>query len=108
MGPVETKTLSDYTFLPMSLQLSDIDHLMTLSHLSGSQDEKERYLGQLQNILKHMDVLNAVSFDSLPDQAQAEPTLLREDVVLPHQDLTLDTIAPVWENECFRVPKILA
>jgi aspartyl/glutamyl-tRNA(Asn/Gln) amidotransferase C subunit len=91
----------------MSLQLSDINHLLTLSHLSCTETEKETYLGQLQNILGHINVLKGLPLNDQEGEKNSGSTLLRDDVVLPKHDLHLNNIAPAWENGCFRVPKIL-
>lgn len=92
----------------MSLTLKDLDYVLELAHLQIPQEDKAKYLGQLQKILGHMDNLNRLPLDHFEPATSpdwADP-FFREDVVMPHQDLLLEKNAPAWEDGCFQVPKM--
>ena len=80
----------------MSLKTKDLDYVIELSHLEIPQENKEKYLTQLQNILGHMDSLNRMPLEDYAPATSPEwsDTFLREDVILPHQSLLLEKNAP--------------
>jgi aspartyl-tRNA(Asn)/glutamyl-tRNA(Gln) amidotransferase subunit C len=90
----------------MSLSLEDLDHVASLAHLTLTDDERHRYLGQLQSILDNMGVLNQLALDDTLELAKTD-TPERSDTILPHQNIRLEGNAPQWESGYFVVPKML-
>ncbi len=92
----------------MSLSMNDLDYVIELAHLDIAFQDKETYLGQLQTILGHMDNLNRMDLSGLQPTCygEIEAPFYREDVVVSHSDLSLETNAPRWEDGCFHVPKM--
>jgi aspartyl-tRNA(Asn)/glutamyl-tRNA(Gln) amidotransferase subunit C len=93
----------------MSLSQDELDRAINLSHLTVSNEKKELFLGQLNDILDQVDTLNALDLDNVePMSSVVEQTQFkREDVPVKPGDLLLEENAPVWEGNAFRVPKIL-
>jgi aspartyl-tRNA(Asn)/glutamyl-tRNA(Gln) amidotransferase subunit C len=93
----------------MNLQMKDLEHVLKLAHLQIEDNEKIEYLDQLQHILQHMESMNKLDLSAVEPTSYAnkQATLLREDIVKPQADLLLEQNAPVWESNCFMVPKIL-
>ncbi len=89
----------------MSFEISQIEQIATLAHLSLSEDEKSRYATQLEAILGYMQILNTLPLYEL-DTVIPESTLRRDDVsqVIP---LNLEKNAPLWAEGCFEVPKMM-
>ena len=94
----------------MSVTRDDVDHIARLAKLSFSDDEKEHFLEQFNQILQYVEQL-----DSL-DTADVDPmthvldlkNVLREDVVKPSlsRDKALAN-APNAQNGFFSVPKVI-
>lgn len=87
-----------------------VEHLSRLARLSLTEDEKERFGGQLSDILKYVETLNEL------DTRNAEPTshvidlrnVTREDE--PRESLPRDEAlmnAPDGTERFYRVPKII-
>ncbi len=93
----------------MSLPMKDLEQVIQLAHLHVEDAEKERYLSQLSKILDYMEHLNKLDLSHVSPTLHAaeEPTPLRADEVVAHENLMLSQNAPAWEAHCFRVPKIL-
>ena len=93
----------------MSFTKEDLDHIVNLAHLSVSDEDKAKYLSQLQDVLGYVEQLDQLDLADIAPTAYAntQGTLLREDTILPRQDLLLEQNAPLWEKGCFQVPKIL-
>ena len=92
----------------MSLTFKDLDYVIELAHLDIPQEDKEKYLSQLQKILGHMDSLNRLPLDAYAPATSPDwsDPFFREDVVKPHAELLLEENAPAWEDGCFQVPKM--
>ncbi len=93
----------------MSLSQDELNRAITLSHLTVSDEKKDVFLGQLNDVLDQVDTLNALELDNVePMSSVVEQTQFkREDVPVKPGDLLLEKNAPVWEGNAFRVPKIL-
>jgi len=94
----------------MALTREEVEHIALLARLELSEEEKERYRGQLSAILEHVAALQAL------DTSQIEPTSsvlprrsrLREDEACAGLETTqaLEN-APASEKDQFRVPPVL-
>jgi aspartyl-tRNA(Asn)/glutamyl-tRNA(Gln) amidotransferase subunit C len=94
----------------MKITTEEVDHVAVLARLKFSEEEKERFVSQLNSILEYMGQLGRL------DTSSAEPTfhavarknVFREDVVQPSLDLER-TLAngPDPDRGFFRVPKII-
>jgi len=93
----------------MALTEKDLDHVINLAHLEIEPSEKGNYLSQIQDILEHMKNLDEINLDNLSPTAYAneQATYLRPDEVIPQPDLLIEKNAPMWDNQAFRVPKIV-
>ena len=93
----------------MSLSQEELDRAITLSHLNVSNEKKSLFLGQLNDILDQVETINALDLEKVePMSSVVEQTQFkREDTPVDPGDLLLEDNAPVWEDNAFRVPKIL-
>jgi len=94
----------------MAITREVVDYVAHLSRLDLSEQEKERFAGQLSAILAYMDKLNEL------DTGDVEPMvhgitgtqMVREDRVAPSlsRDEALAN-APGQADGCFKVPRII-
>lgn len=94
----------------MKLTLDEVDYVALLGRLALNEDEKVKYMQQLEDILKYMDILSEVPTEDVEPMAGPIElyTPLREDTVMP--SLSLEEVlanAPARAGEHFRVPKII-
>jgi aspartyl-tRNA(Asn)/glutamyl-tRNA(Gln) amidotransferase subunit C len=94
----------------MSITREEVAHLATLSRLALSEDELDRFAGQLDVIIGAVARVQEVAADGIPPTTHAVPVtnVFREDVIVPplSADAVLDQ-APAAEQGRFRVPRIL-
>ena len=94
----------------MSLNKSDLDKVLRLSHLEIPDNEKEEYLSQLQKVLGHMERINTLDLSNERSDAWNEgpSTPEREDTVIKERHIdSMNELAPNWENDAFVVPQII-
>ena len=95
----------------MSITREEVAHLATLSRLALSEDELDRFAGQLDVIIAAVARVQEVAADGIPPTSHAVPVtnVFREDVIVPPLGAAavLDQ-APAAEQGKFRVPRILA
>ena len=88
----------------------DIDKVARLARLDLSQEEKEIFGEQLDQILEHMEVLNRLDTTGVETTSHAIPisNVFREDESRPSfaRDDVL-TVAPEEEEGYFRVQRII-
>lgn len=94
----------------MKITPEQVDYVALLGRLRLEPEEKRKYLEQLDDILKYMDMLSEVSTDNVEPMAGTVElyTPLREDVVLPSlsgEDALAN--APAKEGTSFKVPKVI-
>ena len=94
----------------MALSKKDVEHIALLARLHLSEEEKERYRGQLSDILEHISALNKLDTTDLPAMTSVvvESSRLREDVAgeaMSREDLLSN--APDVDSEQFRVPPVM-
>ncbi len=94
----------------MKITPEEVDYVAVLGRLALTPEEKEKYLAQLDDILKYMDMLAEVSTDDVEPMAGPVElyTPLREDEVKP--SLPADEAlanAPARSGSSFKVPKVI-
>jgi aspartyl-tRNA(Asn)/glutamyl-tRNA(Gln) amidotransferase subunit C len=94
----------------MKITDKEVDYVALLGRLTLEPEEKRKYQGQLDDILKYMDKLREVSTDDV--EPMAGPVELynpvREDEVRP--SLSVDEAlsnAPAKTGSSFRVPRVI-
>ena len=93
----------------MSISREDVIHVSRLARLNLSEDEVEKFTGQLGAILEHIAKLNEV------DTGGVEPTshvldivnVFREDAVTDSPIENMAKMAPDFARGHFRVPKVI-
>ncbi len=94
----------------MSVTLKDVEHIAKLSRLEFSENEKEKLVHNMNDILKHIEKLNEL------DTTNVEPlshvielqNVMREDETkqsLPVEEALKN--APSKEESFFKVPKVI-
>jgi len=94
----------------MKITREQVDYVALLGRLELTDEEKAKYMAQLDDILKYMDMLAEVPTDNVEPMAGPVElyTPFREDVVKP--SLTTEQAlanAPARIGTSFRVPKII-
>jgi aspartyl-tRNA(Asn)/glutamyl-tRNA(Gln) amidotransferase subunit C len=94
----------------MSISLKDVEHVAKLARLELSDEEKEVFTEQLNNILKYAEQLNSLDTEGIEPTSHAMPLLnvMREDN--KHTSLSLNEVflnAPEEEEGQFKVPAVL-
>ena len=89
---------------------SDVEHVARLARLALSDEEIERFTGQLEVILEHAADVSALDTEGVPPTAHPLPlvNVLRSDEPQPgvSRDDVL-AVAPDAHDGRFRVPRIL-
>ncbi len=93
-----------------ALGRDDIAHLARLSRLALTDEELDRFAGQLGAVLDAVAQVGKAEVGDVPPTTHAVPltNVLREDVATP--SLPRDVVlagAPAAEDDRFRVPRIL-
>ena len=77
-----------------------------LSALSLSDEEIERFPGQLEKVLNFVDQIKEVKISLIAQQVKNR-NILREDEVVPTDSTDILNLAPEKQESYFVVPKIL-
>jgi aspartyl-tRNA(Asn)/glutamyl-tRNA(Gln) amidotransferase subunit C len=93
----------------MAIDRATVDHVARLARLALTDDERERFAGQLARILEHCATLDAQPLEGVPATSHVIPmtNVLRPDKVTP--SLNRDEVlaqAPAHEQGFFRVPRV--
>jgi aspartyl-tRNA(Asn)/glutamyl-tRNA(Gln) amidotransferase subunit C len=95
----------------VSITRDEVAHLATLSRLALTEEELERFAGQLDVIIGAVARVQEVAAAGIPPMTHAADlsNVFREDVVTPclSADVVLSQ-APAAEDRRFKVPRILA
>jgi aspartyl-tRNA(Asn)/glutamyl-tRNA(Gln) amidotransferase subunit C len=94
----------------MSLTKAEVEHVARLARLELSEDEKEEFTGQLNDILAFVEKLNTLDTSNIEPTAHAIPVanVFRPDQVVPSLDPELALAnAPDRIGDFFKVPKTL-
>lgn len=93
-----------------NISRDEVAHLASLARLALTDDELDRYAGQLDVIITSVARVAEVAADDIPPTSHALPltNVMREDEVRPSltQEQALSG-APAAEQGRFRVPRIL-
>ena len=94
----------------MKITPEEVDYVARLGRLALEEDEKKKYQGQLDDILKYMDLLDEVATEDVEPMAGPVElfTPLREDEVkasLPVEEALAN--APSRSGTSLRVPKVI-
>lgn len=98
------------SLMPTRISTDDVAHVARLARLSLSDDELERFTGQLGAVLEHARDVEALDTAGVPPTAHPLPVsnVFREDEVRPSLDREeVLAQAPDVEDDKFRVPRIL-
>lgn len=94
----------------MKLSREEVKHIALLARLGLTEEEIERFRGQLSNILENFDILQQVDTTDVPPTTYpiALQNVMRQDEAAPSlpQSETLAN-APHHEDACFRVRAVL-
>ena len=88
----------------------DVAHVARLARLSLTDDELDRFTGQLAAVLDHARDVESLDVGDVPPTAHPLPikNVLRPDVVVPSLDRAeVLAAAPSVEDDRFAVPPIL-
>jgi aspartyl-tRNA(Asn)/glutamyl-tRNA(Gln) amidotransferase subunit C len=89
---------------------AEVAHLARLARLALDDEELDHYAGQLDVILQSVARVSEVAADDIPPSSHALPleNVYRDDEARPGLDRAdLEAGAPAWEDDRFRVPRIL-
>jgi aspartyl-tRNA(Asn)/glutamyl-tRNA(Gln) amidotransferase subunit C len=92
-----------------AISRDEVAHLARLSRLALTEEELDRYAGQLDSILSHVQVISQVAAD-VPATASPNPTVNVSRPDSPEPCLTPEQAlsgAPAVEEQRFMVPQIL-
>jgi aspartyl-tRNA(Asn)/glutamyl-tRNA(Gln) amidotransferase subunit C len=96
--------------VPERITRADVAHVAHLARLELSEDELDRFTGQLAAVLDHFRDVEALDTEGVPPTSHPLPlrNVLRDDA--PRPGLTRDealAAAPAVEEGRFRVPPVL-
>ena len=94
----------------MKITDKEVDYVARLGRLALEPDEKKRYQGQLDDILKYMEMLQEVPTDDVEPMAGPVElfTPLREDIVRPSLSVEESLAnAPAEAEGSFKVPRVI-
>ncbi|MBI5207603.1 MAG: Asp-tRNA(Asn)/Glu-tRNA(Gln) amidotransferase subunit GatC [Candidatus Firestonebacteria bacterium] len=94
----------------MSISIEETEKIAKLAMLEVTNEEKEKFRGELNDILKYIEKLNQLDTRDILPTAQILNlnNVFREDInekSLPVEKVM--SIAPEHEKGCFKVPKII-
>ena len=94
----------------MKLSRAEVEHIAELAKLGLTEEEKEKFCGQLSAILEYAEMLQKLDTEAIPPTATVLPlqNVMRPDEVAPslsREDILAN--APDAAEGCFRVRAIL-
>jgi aspartyl/glutamyl-tRNA(Asn/Gln) amidotransferase, C subunit len=94
----------------MKVTRETIEHVASLARLNLTEDEKESLTSKMGDIISWVDKLNELDTSGVKPMEHVIPlkNVFREDAVKKSYDREkVLANAPVKENGCFKVPKIV-
>lgn len=94
----------------MSLDRSDVEKIAHLARIRISDEEKEHYVQDLNNILGLVERMNAVDTDDIGPMAHPlhmVQRLRRDEPSEPNRRELFQGIAPATEDGLYLVPKVI-
>lgn len=94
----------------MAITIKDVEHVAALAHLSFTEEEKQRLVVQLNDVLRYMEQLNKLDTSNVEPLLQVVETTneFRDDVL--HEMLSREDAlknAPSHTEKFFTVPKVI-
>ncbi|MBM2846020.1 MAG: aspartyl/glutamyl-tRNA(Asn/Gln) amidotransferase subunit [Bacteroidetes bacterium] len=94
----------------MSVTIKDVEHVAALAQLSFSEEEKQKLVRELNEILAYMDQLNSLDTTNVEPLSQVIElsNVFREDTpkpCLPREEALRN--APTKNEKFFKVPKVI-
>lgn len=94
----------------MIIDKKEVEHIARLARLELQEEEKEKYILQLNQILEHFQKLNELDTESVQPTSHIVQinNIFKEDKIessLPLEDVLSN--ASKKEDECFLVPKVI-
>ncbi|HOM01261.1 MAG TPA: Asp-tRNA(Asn)/Glu-tRNA(Gln) amidotransferase subunit GatC [Acetivibrio sp.] len=94
----------------MKVTKETIEHVANLARLNLSEEEKEKLIHDMENIISYMDKLNELDTSEIIPTDHVIPikNVFRDDEVLdsyPKSKMLMN--APEKEDGCFKVPKVV-
>jgi aspartyl-tRNA(Asn)/glutamyl-tRNA(Gln) amidotransferase subunit C len=95
----------------MSVTLDDLEKIAQLARLKLKEEEKEKFLEQVNQILKYVEKLNEVNTEGVEPLSHSMDlvNVMREDIEkqsLSQKDALAN--APLKNDKFFRVPKVVS
>lgn len=94
----------------MAISKEEIIHIAKLASLNLSEEEIERYTGDMQEILEFANMINSVNTDGMNETIASNEkcNVLRKDEVInfENRELLLQN-APSQDEGMFRIPKVI-
>ena len=94
----------------MAISKEEIIHIAKLASLNLSEEEIEKYTGDMQEILEFANMINKVNTDGMNETVAAneKSNVLRKDEVVnfENRELLLSN-APSQDEGMFRIPKVI-
>lgn len=94
----------------MSLSKADVENIAKLARLKVTEEEKEKFVGQVNQILKYVEKLNEIDTDDIEPLSHTLDikNVFREDRAKASlsQEKALEN-APAKTDKFFRVPKVV-
>lgn len=94
----------------MKITKEQVTHVANLARLNLTEEEKENMTKDMESIITFIDQINQLDISDVNPTAHIIPinNVFREDIVQKSMDRDeLIKNAPVKENGCFSVPKIV-
>ena len=94
----------------MAISKEEVEHIAKLACLNLSEAEKERYAGDMTEILEFANMINSVNTDEVNETIGANENynVFRKDEVkqFGDRDILLSN-APEQEDGMFKIPKVI-
>ncbi len=94
----------------MAISKEEIIHIAKLASLNLSEEEIEKYTGDMQEILEFANMINNVNTDGMNETVAAneKSNVLRKDEIVnfENRELLLSN-APSQDEGMFRIPKVI-
>ncbi len=94
----------------MPINQNEIEKISKLARLNLSEEEKKKYVSDMQNIVNFMDVLNKVDVTNINENINIITNIddFRDDEIhLFNNPKELLQNAPAQEKNMFKVPKVI-
>lgn len=94
----------------MAISKEEVEHIAKLACLNLSEAEKERYAGDMTEILEFANMINSVNTDEVNETigANENHNVFRKDEIVQTVDKeSLLQNAPSQEDGMFQIPKVI-